>query len=85
MYSLYCIFHLCLMVLILIVNWQNSRLIEYHANVRFRLRRSNSVFLQLQFEAFYTVNLPSQSMPNGRLFPLEIVAGKKSTYMNLKL
>ena len=31
--------------------------IEYHANVRFRRRRSNSVFLQLQFEAFYTVNL----------------------------
>ena len=32
---------------------------EHHANVRFRLRRSitNSVFIQLQFEAFYTVNL----------------------------
>ena len=28
-----------------------------YANVRFRLRRSNSVFLQPQFEAFYTVNL----------------------------
>ena len=30
---------------------------EYHANVSLRLRRSNRVFLQLQFEAFYTVNL----------------------------
>ena len=65
MYSLYCIFHLCLMVLILIVNWQNSRLIEYHANVRFRLRRSNSVFLQLQFEVFYTVNLLNQCQMEG--------------------
>ena len=42
---------------------------EYHANVSLRLRRSKHVFLQLQFEAF--------SMPNGRLFQLEIVAGKK--------
>ena len=33
---------------------------EYHANVIFRLRRSNRVFLQLQFEAFYTVNLLNQ-------------------------
>ena len=30
---------------------------EYHANVSLRLRRSKRVFLQLQFEAFYTVNL----------------------------
>ena len=31
--------------------------LEYHANVSLRLRRSKRVFLQLQFEAFYTVNL----------------------------
>ena len=30
---------------------------KYHANVSLRLRRSKRVFLQLQFEAFYTVNL----------------------------
>ena len=40
-----------------------------YANVRFRLRRSNSVFLQPQFEAFYTVNLLNakwKSNRNGR-------------------
>ena len=41
--------------LILIVNWHDSRL-SITPMIRFRLRRSNSVFLQLQFEAFYTVN-----------------------------
>ena len=48
----------CVKRCILIVNWQESGLqTEYHANDRFRLRRSNSVLLQLQFEAFYPVNL----------------------------
>ena len=42
--------------LILIVNWQNSRL-SITPMIRFRLRGSNSVFLQLQFDAFHTVNL----------------------------
>ena len=41
---------------ILIVSWQDSRL-SITPMIRIRLRRSNSVFLQLQFEAFYTVNL----------------------------
>ena len=49
---------------------------ECHANVRLRLRRSNSMFLQPQFEALSTF-----SMPSGRLFQLEIVAGKIETYM----
>ena len=44
------------LILILVVNWQDSRL-SITPITRFQLRRFNSVFLQLQFEASYTVNL----------------------------
>ena len=44
-----------------------------YANLKFRLRRSN-VFLQLQFEAFYTVNLLSA---NWKVVPVQNSGWKK--------
>ena len=74
------------LLLILIVNWQESGQTEYHAIVmpiiRFRLRRSNSVFLQLQFEAFYTVNLLNTKW---KVVPARNSGWKKSTSMNHNL
>ena len=55
---------------------------EYHANVSLRLRRSKRVFLQLQFEAFYTVNLLNAKW---KVVPARNSGWKKSTYMNHNL
>ena len=51
--------------------------IEYHANVRLQLRRSNSVFLQIHFKTTF-------SMQNRKLFQFEIVA-EKNNYVNHNL
>ena len=67
-----------ILILILIVNWQDSRL-SITPWIRFRLRRSNSVFLQLQFEAFYTVNLLNAKW---MFVPARNSGWEKITYMN---